>query len=193
MRFTTTPTDATSISGSPIGRPWSLRRSAGYAALIAPTGIVGLAAALAGRDPALRWVRRTAAPKGHTWNSTGYRPRLRLVAHYLMSVLLGLVAWMLFAIVAMMIARGALYGIVDPGPYDDSWGGPSHAGAWLVHFVMSLPVIALALMLVTGVARLHYIVAGSIYGHRPPRWAASMAVITCVGAAVFFIAWLRQI
>src|SRR4051794_24904367 len=58
----------------------------------------------------------------------------------LISLLLGLVALVPLALEVNSVARGVLYGIVDRGPYDNAWGGPSRAGAWIVHLLISIPV-----------------------------------------------------
>jgi hypothetical protein len=184
---TAVPADATVL--------WKMRRSLRYAALIAPLSVVGLVATAAGNERAWRWEHRAAVALGNATpaNSAERPSRSRLAANQVMGTLLGLVTWLLLAIVALLIARGLFYGFVDAGPYDDSWGGPSKAGAWLVHFLVSIPFAALALVLASRVGRLHHIVAQSAYGQSRPWWAIPVAIVSCLGAAIFLMAWLQQV
>ncbi|WP_129668107.1 NUDIX hydrolase [Phytoactinopolyspora endophytica] len=186
-------TDATTAA-TPTAGPWPIRRSLRYAALIAPTSIVGVFASLLGGDAAIRWHRRGRAILGRAPSDSGHRPgRLRLMCHALLGVLLGLVAWLFLGLIGLMVARGALYGFIDQGPYDGSWGGPSRGGAWLVHFAISLPVAALGLVVTAGVARLHDLLTRPLDGRRRPRWVLPVAFGASAGAALFFVAWLQQL
>ena len=46
---------------------------------------------------------------------------------------------MLWGLVTLLVARGLFYGLIDDGPYDTSWGGPTLAGAWAAHALISVP------------------------------------------------------
>ncbi len=58
---------------------------------------------------------------------------------------LGAWAWFVAFLVGLGFARGPLYGVLVPGPYDDAWGGPSLAGAWAVHAAVWVGVLVVAL------------------------------------------------
>ncbi|TDD98082.1 hypothetical protein [Jiangella asiatica] len=60
---------------------------------------------------------------------------------------LRIVQLVLLAIACLAVARGALYGLVDDGPYDGAWGVPTRTGAWLVHLAVSIPVCAVVVAL----------------------------------------------
>lgn len=120
-------------------------------------------------------------------------PRMRRAVRGVISLPLGAVAWMLAALIGVMVARGALYGLVDSGPYDDAWGGPSLAGAWLTHFAISVPGVMVAAVAMTGIARLHGRLSRWVRGERLGWWTMPVVLVICAAAVVFFIAWLQQI
>ena len=72
--------------------------------------------------------------------------------------------------------RGVLYGLVDHGPDDNSWGGPTRTGGWLVHFLISAPA---SLLLLAALAAVHQRL-------NQPRFIP-------LPSAAFFVAWLHQI
>ncbi|MEW2133931.1 hypothetical protein [Streptomyces sp. NPDC005435] len=120
--------------------------------------------------------------------------RSRGLLHAGTGILLGAVALVLVGTELLVIARGALYGFVDQGPYDHSWGGPTLAGAWLVHFLASLPVVAGALGLLWFIAHLDdRLGARFVRGERTGAWALPAALLLPAGAVVFVIAWIHQL
>lgn len=135
----------------------SVLRSLAYAASITPVGVAALTTAVTHPDRTTRlWGRLARRTIGHRTGDLDCAPsRVWLAGHAVMSVLLGLVAWMLIAIVGLMVARGALYGFVEDGPYDQAWGGPTLRGAWITHFAVSLPILAASVLLASGVTGLH--------------------------------------
>jgi len=84
--------------------------------------------------------------------------------------------------------------VVDHGPYDHSWGGPSLAGAWLAHAAVSLPFAAAALGLLWLVAELDTrLGAHLLRGERPRAWVWPTALLACAGGALFVVAWIHQL
>lgn len=75
---------------------------------------------------------------------------------------------------ALSVVRGALYGVVDPGPYDHSWGGPTLAGAWLAHFGIGIVVLCLAALAPIGLGALRERLELPAHGVKAPRWAATV-------------------
>ncbi|WP_369201181.1 hypothetical protein [Streptomyces sp. PU-14G] len=135
-------------------------REVGAAAVLLPAGLLALVAALAGRTrSALGLLRARTEPDGPrpgTEPDDGPRTgTVRLVVHAVLTVLLGVLALLLVGMLVLFVARGVLYGFVDDGPYDTSWGGPSRAGAWLAHFAVGCPVAVAATGLLYGLAGLH--------------------------------------
>ncbi|MFJ6542773.1 hypothetical protein ACIQMP_19305 [Streptomyces sp. NPDC091385] len=120
--------------------------------------------------------------------------RLRRLLHAGTGIPLGAVSLVLVGMELLIIARGALYGLVDRGPYDQSWGGPTRAGAWLAHFLLSLPVVAGGLGLLWFIARLHdRLGARFVRGERTGAWALPVTLLLSAGAVVFVIAWTHQL
>lgn len=122
------------------------------------------------------------------------RPGVLLVAgHAVLSVVLGVVALIPFGVLLAFVFRGVFYGLVDHGPYNNSWGGPSRAGAWLAHFLIGLPMAAAALLVLAGIAALHARLTTMLTGRRPAPWVLAVALVLPLPAVVLFIAWLHQI
>ena len=105
----------------------------------------------------------------------------------------GALALIPIAMVALLIARGVFYGFVDPGPYDTSWGGPTLAGAWTAHFLISLPFIAIGVLALIGLVRLRRSWLRWLSGERRRWWVLPVTVVLYAGAAVLVIAWLHQV
>jgi hypothetical protein len=171
-----------------------LPRSLAYAAAILPLGLVSLVTAAGSPEGTARRWERLAAPSPGERGGAGARPTItRVIGHAVMSVLLGAVAWVLLLAIATMIARGALYGFFEPGPYDTSWGGPSRTGAWLAHFAIATPAAAVTVVLAGGVARLHANLTGRLQGAPTPGWVLPVALLLCAATALFVFAWTRQL
>ncbi|GAA2125479.1 hypothetical protein GCM10009759_77560 [Kitasatospora saccharophila] len=126
---------------------------------------------------------------------TGRRPRrARTLLHAAVGLPLGALALVAVGVEVLLVLRGLLYGFVEPGPYDHSWGGPSLAGAWLAHAAISLPFAAAALGLLWLVAELDTrLGAHLLRGERPGAWAWPAALAACAGGAVFVVAWVHQL
>jgi hypothetical protein len=148
-----------------------------------PVGLFAFAAGLCGRaEPARRALRaRPEAGRG------------RVLAHAALTMLLGVLALILTGVLALGVARGLFYGFVDHGPYDDSWGGPGKAGAWLAHFGVSLPADAAAIGLLYGLAALHRRMTAPLRGERRPAWVLPTVLLSCLAAALFLVAFVRQL
>jgi hypothetical protein len=86
-----------------------------------------------------------------------------------------------------------LYGFVDHGPYENSWGGPSLAGAWLVHFLVSLPFAFAVTVALMGLVAVHQRLGVVLAGGRPAPWLIPVVLVMPLPVAVLFVAWLHQI
>ncbi|UNS96924.1 hypothetical protein MMF93_10685 [Streptomyces tubbatahanensis] len=165
-----------------------LGRGVGQAAVLLPMGLLALVATLSGRAAsALRLLRVRAEPGDP-------RPgAARLVAHAALTVLLGVVALIPVGMLVLFVARGVLYGFVDDGPYDTSWGGPSRAGAWLAHFAVSCPVAVAATAVLYGLAGLHRRMTAPLRGERRGGWVLPTVWLSCLAGALFLVAFVRQL
>ncbi|MEU7869223.1 hypothetical protein [Dactylosporangium sp. NPDC049140] len=108
-------------------------------------------------------------------------------------LVLGVVALVPLAFLVIFVLRGVLYGIVDRGPYDNSWGGPSRAGAWFVHFLVGIPILLAGLGALAGIAALHRRLSVALDGGPRPRWLVPVTVAVVVFVVVFVVLWSRQI
>src|SRR5262249_25928813 len=104
-----------------------------HAAVLLPASLAEFAAALAGGRP----------------------PRARRLLHAGMGIVLGTLSLLPVGLEVFFVVRGVLYGVVDQGPYDNAWGGPTRAGAWLAHFGIGLLSAAAGLALLWCIAQLH--------------------------------------
>jgi hypothetical protein len=171
-------------------------RASGYGLALLPLSLAAVVAALVGRagSAAGWWLRMRARVLG----LPALQPTRRVTAaavlgHSVLSILLGATALVPLGIELLMLLRGVLYGLVDRGPYDASWGGPSRAGAWLAHFAVGIPFTVLAALALVGIAAIHQRLTAALAGQRRAPWLVPVALVVPVPAIVFFIAWLHQI
>ena len=54
----------------------------------------------------------------------------------------------------MFLTRGVAYPLFGADNLDQSWGGPSLAGAWFVHFIQGPPLLVLVTLVLVPVSRL---------------------------------------
>ncbi|MEU7754589.1 hypothetical protein [Micromonospora sp. NPDC049171] len=182
-------------------RPYRMARLTGrslaYCATLVPVALLALVTApLGGAGAAVaRWrALRTGLLGLPPTAVPGRRPGpVAVLGHALLSLLLGAVALLPLGVQLLLVLRGVLYGVVDPGPYDHSWGGPSRGGAWLVHFLVGLPIAAAGLAALIGIAAVHQRLTRRLDGERSPRWLIPTALLMASAGAVLFVAWSRQI
>ncbi|GIF09116.1 hypothetical protein [Actinoplanes siamensis] len=111
----------------------------------------------------------------------------------LLGLVLGILAVIPLGFQAAFVARGICYGWVDPGPYDTSWGGPTRGGAWLVHFLVGVPLAAAGLAALVGIAALHRRWTARLAGEPGGAWVLPVVMVAAAAEVVFFIAWLHHI
>ncbi|MEV4814069.1 hypothetical protein [Micromonospora avicenniae] len=171
-------------------------RSLAYGALLPLMALAALPTVLFGRaGTALSWWRtlRTrvlAAPPVEVRRRVGWLP---VAGHGLLSLLLGAAALPPLGVQLLMVLRGMLYGLVVPGPYDHAWGGPTLAGAWVVHFLVGIPTSTAGLALLLAIAALHQRLTAALDGQRLRPWVLPVALLICAAMGLFFVAWLHQI
>lgn len=169
-------------------------RRAGYATVLLPASVATVGAVAIGRtDRARGWWARAGEQGPAARTPSGQPGAARLLAHAALCVPLGLLALIPVGIEILFVFRGVLYPLVDRGPYDHSWGGPSVGGAWLAHFVVSVPFAVAGVGALWLLGLLHTRLAGRLWG-RPAGFgifvAAAAASVCGVGAV---IAWIHQL
>ncbi|MEU7676324.1 hypothetical protein AB0C42_16115 [Micromonospora taraxaci] len=172
-------------------------RSLAYCAALIPVAVFALVTAPLGRSGAAvaRWrTLRTWLLRLPSTAPPGRRPGMvAVLGHAGLSLLVGAVALLPIGVEVLMVLRGVLYGVVDPGPYDNSWGGPSRGGAWLAHFLVGLPLAAAGLAALIGIAAVHQRLTGRLDGERSPLWLLPTVLLMAVAGALLFVAWTHQI
>jgi hypothetical protein len=164
------------------------RRTARGAALL-PLAFGTLGATAAGRsDTARGW---WAAGPGDAAPTSASRPRL--LVQGLLTIPLGLLALIPVGIEILFVLRGVLYGFVDHGQYDHSWGGPTRGGAWLAHFAISVPFAIAGIAALWGLDRLSARLANRLTGRRVGFWPYAAVVVASIGGLLLFVSWLHQI
>ncbi|GAA4564559.1 hypothetical protein GCM10023176_10790 [Micromonospora coerulea] len=172
-------------------------RSLAYCAALIPLALIALLAAPLGRSgaAAARWrALRTGLLGAPPVADPRRRPGpVAIVGHAVLSLLLGVTALVPLGVELLIVLRGVLYGLVDPGPYTNSWGGPTRAGAWLAHFLVGLPMAAAGLVALVGIAAVHQRLTRSLDGVRPAPWLIPVTLLITLAGALLFVAWTHQI
>lgn len=143
-------------------QPWYLRllralAPSAYAAVALPLALLGLfAPAVVGRWQSRLAERLLGVPVPDTPLAAG-----RVRRHSVVSLPVSLVAFVIVVpIWLVFLARGVLYPVFGADNLEDSWGGPTLAGAWFVHFIQGPVLVALAAFLLRPFSRLQARLAG---------------------------------
>ena len=179
-------------------RSRTIAGAVGYCAVLGPLSLAALIAVLFGQSLAAggwldRWQRTMLGDPTGQVTPTGPRRPAAVAGYALVGLVLGVVALVPLGVLVLFVARGVLYGVVDPGPYDTSWGGPTRAGAWLAHFAVGVPFALVASLALAGVAALHRRWGRLLAGGPASWWVTPVTLVTCGAVAVLVRAWLHQI
>lgn len=168
-------------------------REVRHGATLLPVGVAAVAAAVTGRR-SLALVRLLGAHRvTATERELALPGHARLGVASVLSLLLGVVTLVPLAVLGLFVARGVLYGVVDRGPYDESWGGPSLAGAWLAHFAVGLLSAVCAIAALWLLAHLQRRVVDRLLGSGHGWWAVPVTVLVDAVAVLMVVGWLRQL
>jgi hypothetical protein len=183
-----------------VTRSRTIAGAVGYCAALAPLSLVALAIVLFGQSRLAggwldRWQRTALGdpPTGQGTDPAVPRRPAAVAGYALVGVVLGVVALVPLGVLILFVARGVFYGVVDPGPYDTSWGGPTRAGAWLAHFAVGIPLALAALVALAGLAALHRRWGRLLAGGPAGWWVVPVTLVTCGAVAALVRAWLHQI
>lgn len=173
----------------------SAGRSLAYCAVLIPLGMAALVAAPfgGGRRAAARWRGLRTGLLGRPAVPPGRPGAAAIFGHAVASVLLGVAAVPALGAQVLMVARGLLYGFVDRGPYTNSWGGPTRAGAWFAHFLVGVPFTVAALAAMVGIAAVHQRLTRALDGARLAGWVVPVTLVLSLAAVVLVVAWTRQL
>jgi hypothetical protein len=106
---------------------------------------------------------------------------------------LGLLALIPLGCEVLFVLRGVFYPLVDRGPYDHSWGGPSVGGAWLAHFGVGVPLAVAGVGVLWLLGRLHSRLAGWVWGREVGLGPFITMAAALVGGVALVIAWIHQL
>ncbi|MEU4551527.1 hypothetical protein [Micromonospora violae] len=172
-------------------------RSLAYCATLIPVAVLALVTTPLGGSGATvaRWRALRTGLLGMTPTAVpDRRPgAVAVLGHAVLSLIVGLVALLPLGVELLMVLRGVLYGVVESGPYDNAWGGPTLAGAWLAHFLIGLPIAAAGLAALIGIAAVHQRLTRRLDGERGPLWLFPTVLLMALAATLLFIAWTHQI
>jgi hypothetical protein len=172
----------------------SVPRSLLYCAVLIPVGVASLVVTPFGgaRVAASWWRRLRTGLLGKPPVPAGRPGTVRAFGHAMGSVLLGVSALPFLGMLVLWVARGVLYGIVDRGPYDTSWGGPTRAGAWIAHFLVGTPFTVAALAALVGIAAIHQRLTGALDRARLAAWVIPVTLLLSLATTVLVVAWSHQ-
>ncbi|MFI9504049.1 sensor domain-containing protein [Nocardia sp. NPDC052566] len=123
----------------------------------------------------------------------GERLAVRAAVHAVLSGVVGLLTWFLAFLAGLAAVRGAFYPLLASGNYENSWGGPTLAGAWAVHALLGIGLLPAWLAVLAALGVFQRRLARALLGRAAPRWPIPLAVALTAGGIVLFIAWLHQI
>jgi hypothetical protein len=159
-------------------------------------GVVTMGQAVGGRLDSVqgRW-RRMAGYLGSAEPVRLRRPgAVSLFLHGVLSVVFGFLSLFLLMMLVLSIVRGPLYGFVEDGPYGPgTWGGPTKAGAWVVHAAIAVPFAVLSPFVLRGLALLHVAEIRRLYGSKVGWWVLPATILLSIGGLLFFYSWTQQI
>ncbi|MEU4607256.1 hypothetical protein AB0F43_30090 [Kribbella sp. NPDC023972] len=111
----------------------------------------------------------------------------------LVSSVLGLVSWFLLGLLGLAVVRGVFYGFVERGPVGPgTWGGPTLAGAWVAHAVISVPIVVGLLCAMGGIRMLHGRLVRRLYG-LGGRWVLPATIGVCATGMLLMWSWIQQL
>lgn len=165
-------------------------RSVVYDVLLLPVGILTLAdAVLDERETAARRWRRLGEYRVGRGPVMQPMTNGQVFGYGLLSAVLGLVSLFVLFLTVLAVVRGPFWGFVEHGPVQPgTWGGPSHAGAWVAHGLIALPCIAMFLFVLRGIAALQSLLVQGTH-----KWVLPATIMLTAGALAFFWAWLQQV
>ncbi|MET8777306.1 hypothetical protein AB0H49_04565 [Nocardia sp. NPDC050713] len=160
----------------------SLALWAAYAVVALPLAAAPVAVRM--RMPR-RWLREPIRRRGIT--------PARVVAHSVLSAGVGLLAWFLVFLAAIAVVRGVCYPLVAADDYENSWGGPTLAGAWAVHAALGVGLLPVWLAVLAGLGALQLRLIRKLFERAGPAWPVPAALVLAVAGVFVFLSWLSQV
>ncbi|WP_067836892.1 hypothetical protein [Nocardia lijiangensis] len=159
-----------------------LARWAGYALAALPLAAAPVAARM--RVPRRR-LREPISRRGIT--------PVRVVAHSVLSACVGLLAWFLVFLAVLGFVRGVAYPLVAANDYENSWGGPTLAGAWAVHAALGVGMLPVWLVVLAGLGAVQLRLIRKLFERSGPVWPVPAALVLAIAGVFLFLSWLSQL
>ncbi|WP_410873222.1 hypothetical protein [Nocardia sp. A7] len=105
----------------------------------------------------------------------------------------GLLGWFLAMLSVLVLVRGLAYPLVTGDDYENSWGGPTLVGAWVVHAVLGVLIAPVFLAMIAMFGRLQLRLTRTVLGGDRSWWAIPAALVLAAAGGLFFVAWVQQI
>ena len=121
------------------------------------------------------------------------RLSLSKAMRYLCGTGLGLIGWFAALITLQALVNGVLYPLVDAHDYQHSWGGPTLAGAWAAHFLISLVFLPLLLWILRGLVQLGTQIDPANNRQKKRWWAMPLSALLTLGAIMLVTGWVHQL
>lgn len=137
------------------------------------------------RERAAGWAREAAFESG----APGSR---RTALHTVLGAALGLLAWFLVFLAGLALFRGLAYPLVGDNDLENSWGGPTLAGAWAVHAALAVLLQPVTALLLADVGVLQLRLADRLLGRAGAWWPVPAAAILIAAGVVLAVAWWHQ-
>ncbi|MEU7767510.1 sensor domain-containing protein [Nocardia sp. NPDC049190] len=118
--------------------------------------------------------------------------RLRAIAHSMLSGAVGVLAWFLVFLAAVVAIRGICYPVIAADNVEGAWGGPTLAGAWVVHAVIGVGLLPVWLLTLAGLGAFQVRLTRGLLGRNGQWWPLPVALLLAAGGGVLFLAWLRR-
>ncbi|MET7770661.1 hypothetical protein [Nocardia sp. NPDC005366] len=164
-------------------------KSVRFLARWAAYGLAALPISLARVPVRLRVPRRLLGARITPRKLTTTRVRL----HSTLGAAAGLVAWFAALLATVALVRGVAYPLVAAHDHENSWGGPTLGGAWLVHAALGVGLLPLWGVLLAGLGAIQVGLANRLLGRTGPWWPVPVSLVLAAGGVLLFVAWLHQI
>ncbi|MGY0499065.1 hypothetical protein ACWZHB_11270 [Nocardia sp. FBN12] len=105
----------------------------------------------------------------------------------------GLLGWFLAMLSVLVLVRGLAYPLMAADGYENSWGGPTLAGAWAVHAALGVLIAPVIVVMIAVFGRLQLRLTRTVLGGDRSWWAIPAAVALAAAGSLFFVAWVHQI
>ncbi|MCP2276021.1 hypothetical protein APR11_000696 [Nocardia amikacinitolerans] len=118
---------------------------------------------------------------------------VRVVIHSALSAGVGLLAWFLGLLATIAFVRGVGYPLVAANDYENSWGGPTLAGAWAVHAALGVGLLPVWLAMLAGLGALQLRLIRKLFERAGPAWPVPAALVFTIAGVFVFLSWLSQV